>query len=169
MTAAARGAALEAATDLLHREAAALDEQRWDDWLALYLPDCEYWVPTWRTEDALTEDPQRELSHIYYASRAGLEDRIVRIRSRRSPASMPLRRTAHLVSNILVLDAQPETIDARATWTTHVFDPHRKTQYVLFGWARYALAHAEGAWRIRRKRTILQSDYLPAMVDVYCL
>ena len=53
-----------------------LDERRWDEWIALYAPDCEYWVPTWRDEENLTSDPQAELSHIYYANRAGLEDRV---------------------------------------------------------------------------------------------
>ncbi len=28
--------------ELVHREARYLDEQRWDDWLALYTEDCEY-------------------------------------------------------------------------------------------------------------------------------
>jgi 3-phenylpropionate/cinnamic acid dioxygenase small subunit len=162
-------ASLALATDLLHREAAALDERRWDDWLALFTPDCEYWVPTWRTEETLTEDPQRELSHVYYASRAGLEDRIVRIRSGRSPASMPIRRTAHLLSNILLLDATAAAMQVRSTWATHVFDPHRKTQHVLFGYALHGLSLHDAAWRIRRKKVVLQSDYLPAMVDVYCL
>ena len=30
---------------LPHREALFLDEQRWDDWLALYAEDVEYWAP----------------------------------------------------------------------------------------------------------------------------
>ena len=77
---------LDAGIDVLHREGVFLDEQRWDNWLALFAPDCEYWVPSWKNEEELTSNPQAELSHIFYANRAGLEDRIVRIRSRRSPA-----------------------------------------------------------------------------------
>jgi len=97
---------LEIGRDLIVREAVYLDERRWDDWLALFTEDCEYWVPTWRTEEALTSDPQAEISHIYYANRAGLEDRIVRIRSGRSPASVPLRRTTHVVGNFLLAGAK---------------------------------------------------------------
>jgi len=41
---------LEIGRDVLVREAVFLDEQRWDEWLALFTEDCEYWMPTWRTE-----------------------------------------------------------------------------------------------------------------------
>src|SRR5665213_474805 len=83
--------------DLLEREASLLDEQRWDDWLALLSEACEYWMPSWKADETLTTDPQAELSHFYYASRAGLEDRILRLRSGRSAASTPLPRTTHLI------------------------------------------------------------------------
>ena len=84
---------LAAGIELLEREAALLDERRFDEWLALYLPDCEYWVPAWRADGTPTGNPQIELSHLYCASRAALEDRVVRIRSGRSPASTPAPRT----------------------------------------------------------------------------
>lgn len=147
--------------DILYKEAAYLDDRRWDEWIALYAPDCEYWVPTWRTEDELSDNPRTQLSHIYYASRAGLEDRIVRITSRRSPASTPLRRTTHVIGNILAIG--PDTW--RTAWTCHVFDPHHKNTYVLFGSAETTIRER----LIRRRKIIVQSDYLPAMVDVYCL
>ena len=31
---------------LLEREARLLDQLRYDDWLALYAPECVYWVPS---------------------------------------------------------------------------------------------------------------------------
>lgn len=153
--------ALAAGREILYREAAYLDDRRWDDWLALYAEDCEYWVPTWRTEEELSTDPRSELSHIYYANRAGLEDRIVRIRSRRSPASSPLRRTTHVIGNILAIG--PDTL--RSAWTCHAFDPHHKNTHTFFGSAETTIR----AGLIRRRKIILASDYLPAMVDVYCL
>jgi 3-phenylpropionate/cinnamic acid dioxygenase small subunit len=163
-------ALLDAGRDLLFREAVLLDEQRWDDWLALFTENCEYWVPTWRTEDELTSSPQAEISHIYYASRAGLEDRIVRIRSGRSPASTPLRRTTHMVTNVLLLGHDGDSsMRLRSSWTSHVFDPHHKKTHLFFGCAHYELHRRNGAWQIAKKKTVLQNDYLPSMVDVYCL
>lgn len=165
-----RSGAIELGRDLLMREAAYLDEQRWDEWLALFAEDCEFWVPTWRTEEELTSDPQAELSHIYYANRAGLEDRIVRIRSNYSPAATPMRRTTHLIGNILVTSGPEDSaMELRSSWTSHVFDPRHKKTAVLFGYAQYRLRRERDAWLIARKKTVLQNDYLPSMVDFYCV
>ena len=165
---------LTRARELLEREAAYLDEQRWDEWIALFAQDCEYWVPTWLTEEQLSTDPQTQLSFIYYASRSGLEDRLVRIRSGRSPASWPLRRTAHQVGNVLLEDPPPgmtgeETLAVRSTWTCHVFDTRHLKTYVFFGHAHYVLKRNSGEWKIWKKKTVLQNDYLPNMVDVNCI
>lgn len=155
---------------LIALEGSALDEQRWDDWLALYQPDCEFWVPTWVEEGRLAQDPQTELSQIYYTSRTGLEDRLDRIRSGKSPASTPLRRTTHLSGNVIVLPvSHARDIQARASWTCHVFDPSSKGTFVLFGRAEYRLVRRADDWGIASKKVVVNNDYLPAMVDIYCL
>ena len=51
------------ALGLIYEEADSLDERRWDDWLALFLPDCEYWMPMWETEEALNTDSQHYAGH----------------------------------------------------------------------------------------------------------
>ena len=166
----ARKALLEPARDVLTREASFLDEQRWDEWLALFTEDCEFWVPTWLNEENLADDPESQLSHVYYANRAGLEDRIARIRTGKSAASTPLRRTTHMVGNVMLLEAESDReVTLRSSWTSHVHDPSSKKTYVLFGHARYQLRLSVGSWLIARKKTVLQNDYLPSMVDVYCI
>ncbi len=161
---------LEAGRELLAREAAYLDERRWDDWLALYAEDCEYWVPTWRSEEVLTSDPQAELSHIYYAGRAGLEDRIVRIRSGKSPASTPMPRTAHIVGNVLLTGREGDrTIRLRSTWVCHVFKVHTGECHAFFGHADWELGSREERWLIAKKKTVLANDVVPTMLDVYCI
>jgi 3-phenylpropionate/cinnamic acid dioxygenase small subunit len=159
----------ETARDVLLREAVMLDERRWDEWLAMWTEDCEFWVPTWKSEDELASDPEKELSHIYYASRAGLEDRIARIRTGKSPASTPLRRTTHQVGNVMVTATGSENFSARASWTCHVFDPHDSKSHVLFGRAEYLFVLKPAGWLIARKKTVINNDYLPSMVDVYCI
>lgn len=156
--------------EILENEATCLDEQRWDAWLALYTDDCEYWIPTWRHDETLTADPRKELSHIYYASRAGLEDRIVRIRSGRSPASMPLPRTTHLLGNIRLLeDPTPERLRLRSSWTTQVFFTRSRETHAFFGHSEHELVRRAGQWLIARKKIVLQNDYIPGMLDVYCV
>ncbi len=63
----------EAVVRLLYEEAASLDERRWDDWLALFEPDAEYWIPAWDSEDEHTRDPRSEVSLMYYPDLTGLE------------------------------------------------------------------------------------------------
>ena len=158
------------AHDLIAQEMAALDERRWDDWLSLYDPQCEFWMPMWRDEETLTEDPQRELSHIYYRSRAGLEDRVLRIKSRQSASSLPLPRTAHAAGWVI---AEPtsdaDALVVRNSWSCHVFLPSTHESVVLFGLSRYEFSRGEGSWRIQRRKIQLDSEYIPTMADFYCL
>ena len=81
---------------LIQSEGQLLDDRNWDQWLSLYEPGCEYWVPMWDDDGEPTTDPQREMSLIYYQSRSGLEDRVFRIKTGKSTASMPLFRTVHI-------------------------------------------------------------------------
>ena len=48
-----------------------LDDRQYDDWLALYAENAEYWVPSSDDGQILISDPQSEISLIYYPSRAG--------------------------------------------------------------------------------------------------
>jgi len=161
---------VEAATTLLYSEALALDERRWDDWLALYAEDAIYWVPAWKNEAETTTDPNAELSLIYYESRAGLEDRIWRLKSGLSVASNPLRRTTHVISNVL-LDGTGEdgSVEVKASGVTHVYDPRRKGSDVFFGLYVYRLKLLDGGWRIAAKTVRLMNDNIPAVLDVYML
>ena len=163
-------AALAIARCLLEHEAARLDEPRWPELLDLYRPDCTYWVPARRADETLTDDPEIELSHIFYASRAGLEDRIRRIASGRSAASTPMPRTTHLVGNVRLREASAaEVIRVTSAWTTQVFFVRSRQTHAFFGSADTDLTCIDGAWRIARRRTVLHNDYVPTMLDIYCL
>lgn len=88
-------ATLENIAQFLYREARFLDDEQWDDWLECYAPEASFWMPAWDDDDRLTEDPQSEISLIYYPDRQGLEDRVFRIKTERSSATMPDTRTSH--------------------------------------------------------------------------
>ena len=163
-------AALAAGTEVLYREAYFLDTQRWDEWLALFVEDCEYWVPAWKGDHEPTSDPRRELSLIYYADRAGLEDRVWRARSGRSVASKPLPRTQHLITNVLLDGAAgADSMRLLSNWTVHQFRLKSREVEVLFGRSEHELVRRDGAWRVRRKKVILLNDSLPAALDFYSL
>jgi benzoate/toluate 1,2-dioxygenase subunit beta len=160
----------QAAEALLYAEALCLDERRWDDWLALYLPGARYWVPAWKSEAEPTSDPDREISLIHYESRAGLEDRVWRLKSGLSVASTPLRRTAHAITNVQVTEAAtPGEGEVKAVFHVGVFDPRRKTSHIFFGLYVHRLQATPEGWRIAAKTIRLLNDNIPAVADVYML
>ena len=169
MNARAQAGSLAAGIELVHREARYLDEQRWEEWLALFVEDCEFWMPAWKADGTPTADPQAELSHIYYSSRAGLEDRVVRIRSGKSAASTPTPRTAHILGSVLPLESPADRMRLASTWVTHVYFPRSRESHAFFGRSEHELAFRGDGWRIARKKILLQNDYIPTMLDVYCV
>jgi 3-phenylpropionate/cinnamic acid dioxygenase small subunit len=161
------GATAHEVAEFLYREAAHLDAQRWDDWLALFDTDCEFWVPAWRSEHRLTNDPRAELSLVYYRNRAGLEERVLRVKSGRSPASSPLPRTHHAISNVLVQASDADVLTVASTWTLHEFHTGSKQTNVRFGRYEHQLRRSGDGWTIRKKHVVIVNDYMPASVDFY--
>ncbi|MGX7896054.1 aromatic-ring-hydroxylating dioxygenase subunit beta [Tsuneonella sp. HG222] len=157
------------AEDLLFREAAHLDRREWDEWLALYESDCEFWMPAWRDETTPISNPDTELSLIYYRGRRNLEDRVWRLRSGTSVASSPLPRVVHAVSNVRVDVARPDDGVAAASFTVHLFDARAQRSHVFFGHYDYGLRRTGGEWRIARKKILLLNDVIPTVVDFYSI
>ncbi|SQC68323.1 toluate 1,2-dioxygenase subunit beta [Pseudomonas aeruginosa] len=85
----------DALRDFLYREARYLDDKDWDAWLALYAADASFWDAVLGRPRPAHRDPQREISLIWYGNRGGLEDRVFRIRTERSSATLPDTRTSH--------------------------------------------------------------------------
>ena len=82
-------------TRLLYREARLLDDGRYDPWLAMFAPECIYWIPS-RAEPA---DPRTE-SGIYLDDRRRMTDRVAMIRTGHLHAQIPASRTRRMLSNI---------------------------------------------------------------------
>lgn len=162
-------ALLNSVTALLYREAECVDERRWDEWLALFDPKAEYWIPAWDSEDEYTSDPRNEVSLMYYGDRTGLEDRVFRLRTARSAASTPLPRTCHMVSNVrAALDADGRCV-VKANWVTHLFRNgntqcfYGRYEYLLLPQAK----DSGGDWRIGKKKIIVLNDLIDTVLDIY--
>lgn len=155
------------ATGILYREAVALDEKDWDAWLALFFPDCTFWVPTWLSEHEAGSDPQQHLSHMYYSSRGGLEDRVWRVRSGRSPASSPLPRTTHTIGLILVTGSDETKITVKSHWNVHTYSFRTTETRVMHGRSLHELELRDGVWGIAAKTVYVNNDYVATMLDFY--
>lgn len=149
----------------LYQEARFLDDRQWDEWLACYARDVTYWMPSWDDDDLTTEDPHSEISLIYYPSRDGLEDRVFRIKTERSSASMPEPRTNHSVTNVEVMARRGAEVDVRYNFSTL---SHRyKITDTYFGTMFVTLRESGEGLVISRKKIVLKNDYIRQVIDVY--
>lgn len=148
-----------------YREARLLDDREWDEWLTCYAPDVTYWMPAWDDDDRITEDPQSQISLIYYPNRDGLEDRVFRIKTERSGASTPEPRTSHNVTNVEVPAHRVDEVDVR--YNFHTLNHRYKVTDHFFGTMFATLRKDDDALLIARKKIVLKNDYIRQVIDVY--
>ncbi len=156
----------DAVRDFVYLEADLLDRREWELWLDLYVDDCVYWVPSWASEDELTEDPELEVNMIYLQGKPSLEARIYRIQSGLSYATSPLARTSHLVDNIRLLDEKSETIEVSAKWMTLSSDP-RWGKQIRGGWYDFQMCQTSSGLRIARKKIVLLESVIDGAIDIH--
>ncbi|WP_428425335.1 benzoate 1,2-dioxygenase small subunit [Pararhizobium sp.] len=155
----------DAINAFLYREARLLDDRDWDAWLTCYAPDVTYWMPAWDDDDQIVENPYSQISLIYYPTRDGLEDRVFRIKTERSGASMPEPRTSHNVTNVEVLADRGNEVDVRYNFNT--LNHRYKITDQFFGTIFVTLRESEGGLLIANKKIVLKNDYIRQVIDVY--
>ncbi|MCK9800322.1 benzoate 1,2-dioxygenase small subunit [Pseudomonas sp. MAFF 302030] len=159
------GISFEQVRDFLYEEARYLDDSQWEKWLQCYAAEATFWMPAWDDNDQLTEDPQREISLIWYGNRGGLEDRVFRIKTERSSATMPDTRTSHNISNLELLEQGDELCRLRFNWHTLSF--RYKTTDSYFGTSFYTLDLRGERPLIKAKKVVLKNDYVRQVIDIY--
>lgn len=151
----------------LFRKAALCDAQDWDAYVALFDEDSIFHLPQWDSEHIYVSDPQQGLSYIYYADRSGLEDRVFRLRTGKSAASMPHPRTLHQIGNLRLRELHDGLLEARVNW--HTLFSRQGLQGSFFGHATYHLRAQGNDFRIRRKHVLLLNDTIDSVLDFYHL
>lgn len=132
----------------LFREARLLDAQRYDEWLALYLPDAWYWVPS-RADQASWKDT----ISIVYDDRQLMEMRVRRLMHPHAHAVQPPARTTRILGNIEIEETRADDCIVRSTFQMIEFREDR--QLVYGGAVRHRLARRDGALAIGWKRVDL--------------
>src|SRR5262245_11930089 len=84
----------------LIQEAGLLDARRFRDWMALFSEDGTYWVPA--VPDQQSPFDQASL---FYDDRELMKTRVDRLEHPRIHVQTPPSRTAHLVGNVLIEQA----------------------------------------------------------------
>ena len=149
----------------LYKEARLLDDRDWDNWLGMYAENATYWMPAWDDDGNLTEDPQSEISLIYYARRAGLEDRVFRIRTERSSATIPDTRTNHMLSNIEIVEQAGNVVKVRFNFHNTSIRYNHTDHFC--GTSFYSIDTSGPKPIITDKKVVLKTDYIRHVIDVY--
>ena len=131
----------------LFHEARLLDEQRLEEWLALFTEDATYWLPLEQGQ----KDPVNT-SSIIYDDRTLLELRVKQARHPRAHARLPLARTVHQVGNIVVNDEKNElTVNSSLV----LIEFRAEKQRVWGALVEHRLRREGDGYRIARKRVDL--------------
>jgi 3-phenylpropionate/cinnamic acid dioxygenase small subunit len=141
-------------------EAQLLDEQRLDEWAALFTPDGWYWLPA----DPTHTDPLAQASHLYDDALLR-EVKIRRLQSPQAHSQQPPGRCHHLLQppQVLVSDADANRFELRTPFIYTELRAGRTT--TLPGVAHHRLRVHEGHLRIALKRVDLlhAAEPLPAI------
>ena len=134
---------------LIH-EARLLDDRRFEDWMALFTEDGLYWVPA----EAGQKDPWQSAS-LFFDDRDLMGTRIARLRHPRIHVQTPPSRTNHVVTNVIVEEADEDAgryLVSSSSWVAE----YRLDQQRVFAARQYHhLERDGGSFRIALKRVHL--------------
>ncbi|XSC47534.1 aromatic-ring-hydroxylating dioxygenase subunit beta [Bradyrhizobium sp. RDT10] len=141
--------------DFLFEEADLLDKWRLPEWLTLFTEDAVYHVPTMD----ISADASPDESLFYIADdRFRLGERVKRLMKRTAHVEFPHSKTRHMVSNVRIRPRDDEDIDVMAVFATYRTKDGVTDTYV--GTSEYRITQSHGAFKIRSKRCVLDSDAL---------
>ena len=134
--------------EFLYHEARLLDTQRYEEWLELFTEDATYWLPLEQGQ----QDPFAT-SSIIHDDRTLLGLRVKQLRHPRAHARVPLARTVHQVSNVMVEKDSPEELVVASTLSVIEFRNEKQRLYGAL--VEHRLRRNKGSYRIARKRVDL--------------
>jgi 3-phenylpropionate/cinnamic acid dioxygenase small subunit len=138
--------------DFIYDEVRMLDEGRYTDWLALWLPDGHYWMPL----DYKQVDPINETS-LLYEDMFMLKLRVERLNGERTFSQKPKSRCHHVIQRPFVDEMDGDHFVTNTSM--HYVETRLDEQQLLALTARHELALVDGKLCIANKRVdILNCD-----------
>ena len=156
--------------DFLYHEAELLDERRYEEWLALFTEDVHYWMPLRR--NVPRDEPEREFSRAgldvnwFDEGKDTLTRRVRQILTGVHWAEEPPSRTCHVVANVQILHAAgdpaaPDEVGVKSRFVVYRNRVETETDF-LVGKREDLLRRVDGAWRIARRKIVLDQNVLLA-------
>lgn len=141
----------------LFAEARLQDELDYDAWEALWTDDAIYWVPA-NGDDI---DPTRQMS-VIYDNRSRIATRIKQLKSGKRHSQSPPSRTRRMVSNVELLDADPDFPgDVQVGANYVVFESRERGMTIWPGRCIYRLRGAADGRRMAFKKIMLVENDRP--------
>jgi ethylbenzene dioxygenase beta subunit len=155
--------AVFAVEQFLYREARLLDEDNWDDWLALFSDDGMYWAPLIAGQD----NPLDHVS-LFWENALLREVRVKRLTNPRNWSQQPRSRCARVVGGVMVDGIDPDTGDLVVSSRFHFAEWRKDTQRALAGSCRHHLVQDGAGFRIRLKRVdLINSESVHDILQVF--
>ncbi len=131
----------------IYREARLLDEQQFEQWLALFTQDGRYWMPLehGQTDRRLTATLMDEDLFL-------LRLRVERLNGQRTYSQKPKSRSHHLLQQPQIDHFDPVGNQFTVRTAMHYVESRQDQQDFYAAWATHDLTVVDGALRIRTKR-----------------
>jgi benzoate/toluate 1,2-dioxygenase beta subunit len=136
--------------EFLIHEAALLDARRFRDWMALFTDDGTYWVPAVPDQ----QSPFNQAS-LFYDDRELMKTRVDRLEHPRIHVQTPPSRTAHLIGNVIVEQADAAKGEFVVGSTVIMVEYRDEAQRVFAGRQHHRLRREGAGFRIVQKRVDL--------------
>ena len=154
----------------LYHEAELLDERRYEEWLALFAEDAQYFMPMRR--NVPHDEPEREFTRAgldvnwFDEGKDTLTRRVKQILTGIHWAEEPPSRICHLVSNVQVVTATPAAaapseVTVKSRFLIYRNRVETETDF-LVGKREDVLRRVNGGWQIARRKIVLDQNVLLA-------
>jgi 3-phenylpropionate/cinnamic acid dioxygenase small subunit len=141
----------------LFREARFCDELAYDEWEALWTDDAVYWVPA----NGDDRDPTEQMS-VLFDNRARIATRIRQLQTGKRHAQAPPSRLRRLVSNVELLEPDPERPDdVRVASNFLIYESRDRGITLWCGRNEHTLRRVDGDLRIAAKKVMLVDNDRP--------
>jgi benzoate/toluate 1,2-dioxygenase beta subunit len=134
---------------LIH-EARLLDDRRFEDWMELFTEDGHYWVPS-----VPNQESPFQFASLFFDDRQLMKTRIDRLNHPAIHIQTPPSRTLHMVSNILVEEADEATGNYLISSSMMMTEYRLDVQRIFAGQQFHRLIRDGDSFRIVLKRVNL--------------
>ncbi|HEV2169803.1 MAG TPA: aromatic-ring-hydroxylating dioxygenase subunit beta [Candidatus Binatus sp.] len=143
-------------------EAALLDAHRYEEWLALFSDDANYFMPIRRTR--MQRELDKEFTQpgemaFFNDTKSLLAGRVAKLKSGRSWAEDPPSRTRHLITNVRILSDDGRKLEVESNF--HLYRTRLNSEETSWiGSRRDVLRRVEGSFQIADRKIYLEQTVL---------